>query len=165
MLLKSRFSQPTCRCQYCEKVPQMNSTPPLVWLEGRNCVLFGVAAFSTFYVIVVWMLICDGLRRNGGIRRWLHLLLVQYGIVGLRVYFCRITEKWFAHLGQCFSMPGWRHSPLRQFTCYPLRLICNAGAFVIGFPCWRYFTIRCIGNVEFSLGKAKVTGIYMMMGA
>lgn len=32
----------------------MNSKP-LVWLEGVSSVVFGVAAFSIFYVIVVWM--------------------------------------------------------------------------------------------------------------
>ncbi len=36
------------------ELPQMNSKP-LVWLEGVSSVLFGVAAFSTLYVIVVWM--------------------------------------------------------------------------------------------------------------
>lgn len=32
----------------------MNSKP-LAWLEGVASIIFGVAAFYTFYVIVVWM--------------------------------------------------------------------------------------------------------------
>ncbi len=39
-------------------------------------------------------------------------------------------------------------------------------AFVIGFPLLEVFTIGCIGNVGiFPKSKAKVTSIYMMMGA
>ncbi|MDO1831530.1 MFS transporter, partial [Escherichia coli] len=34
---------------------QQMKSKPLVWLEGVSSVLFGVAAFSIFYVIVVWM--------------------------------------------------------------------------------------------------------------
>ncbi len=49
------FPSQLVTCQYCEKLPQMNSTSPR--LAGRRSFRFvGVAAFSTFYVIVVWML-------------------------------------------------------------------------------------------------------------
>ncbi|WP_213032861.1 hypothetical protein, partial [Acinetobacter baumannii] len=54
MLLKSRFPSQLVDASIAKELPQMNSTP-LVWLEGVASVLFGVAAFSTFYVIVVWM--------------------------------------------------------------------------------------------------------------
>ncbi len=54
MLLKSKFPSQLVDASVANELPQMNSKP-LVWLEGVSSVLFGVAAFSTFYVIVVWM--------------------------------------------------------------------------------------------------------------
>ncbi|PHM95554.1 MFS transporter, partial [Salmonella enterica subsp. enterica serovar Typhimurium] len=54
MLLKSRFPSQLVHDSITKELTQMNSTP-LVWLEGVASVLFRVAAFSTIYVIVVWM--------------------------------------------------------------------------------------------------------------
>lgn len=54
MLLKSKFPSQRVDAGVAGELPQMNSKP-LVWLEGVSSVVFGVAAFSTFYVIMVWM--------------------------------------------------------------------------------------------------------------
>ncbi|MGS9149924.1 MFS transporter, partial [Salmonella enterica subsp. enterica serovar Infantis] len=54
MLLKSRCPSQLVDASIAKELPQMNRSP-LVWLEGVASVLLGVAAFSTFYVIGVWM--------------------------------------------------------------------------------------------------------------
>ncbi len=100
MLLKSKFPSQLVDASVANELPQMNSKP-LVWLEGVSSVLFGVAAFSTFYVIVVWMpkyaMAFAGMSEAEALKN--HLLL-QYGLVGLCLYFCRTTEKnGPAHLG------------------------------------------------------------------
>ena len=132
MLLKSKFPSQLVDASVTNELPQMNSKP-LVWLEGVSSVLFGVAAFSTFYVIVVWMpkyaMAFAGMSEAEAKN---HLLL-QYGLVGLCLYFCRTTEK--------MVRPIWANvfnSALATITAaiiylYPSPLVCNAGAFVIGF--------------------------------
>ncbi len=116
----------------------MNSTP-LVWLEGVASVLFGVAAFSTFYVIVVWMpkyaMAFAGMAESDAEN---HLLL-QYGIVGLRVYFCRIAEKMVRPIWANVFNAGLATITAAAIYLYPSPLICNAGAFVIGFPLLEVF--------------------------
>ncbi len=136
MLLKSRFPSQLVDA-YCERITP-DEQYSLVWLEGVASVLFGVAAFSTFYVIVVWMLsyamAFAGIWRIERASR--KPSLVQYGIVVLRVYFCRIAEKWFALWAneQCRA-----ETLTAQTFTHPSPLICNAGNFVIGFPLLEVF--------------------------
>ncbi len=120
MLLKSRFPSQLVDASIAKELPQMNSSP-LVWLEGVASVLFGVAAFSTFYVIVVWMpkyaMAFAGMAESDALKT------ISYYSMGSLVcvfIFAALLKKWFALSGPMFSMPGWRHSPLRQFTCIPL---------------------------------------------
>lgn len=114
------------------ELPQMNSKP-LVWLEGVSSVLFGVAAFSTFYVIVVWMpkyaMAFAGMSEAEALKPSLITVWVRWSVS----LFCRTAEK--------MVRPIWANvfnSALATITAaiiylYPSPLVCNAGAFVIGF--------------------------------
>ncbi|XNM51646.1 MFS transporter [Escherichia coli] len=132
MLLKSKFPSQLVDASVANELPQMNSKP-LVWLEGVSSVLFGVAAFSTFYVIVVWM--PKYAMAFFGMSEAEALKTISYYSIGSLVclYFCRTTEK---------NGPSiWANvfnSALATITAaiiylYPSPLVCNAGAFVIGF--------------------------------
>ncbi len=100
MLLKSKFPSQLVDASVANELPQMNSKP-LVWLEGVSSVLFGVAAFSTFYVIVVWM--PKYAMAFAGMSEAEALKTISYYSMGSLVcvfIFCRTTEKnGPAHLG------------------------------------------------------------------
>lgn len=129
MLLKSKFPSQLVDASVANELPQMNSKP-LVWLEGVSSVLFGVAAFSTFYVIVVWM--PKYAMAFAGMSEAEALKTISYYIIYL----------------------------------YPSPLVCNAGAFVIGFSAAGGILQLGVSVMSefFPKSKAKVTSIYMMMG-
>ena len=144
MLLKSKFPSQLVDASVANELPQMNSKP-LVWLEGVSSVLFGVAAFSTFYVIVVWM--PKYAMAFAGMSEAEALKTISYYSMGSLV--CVFI---FAALLKKMVRPIWANvfnSALATITAaiiylYPSPLVCNAGAF--------------------PKSKAKVTSIYMMMG-
>lgn len=145
---------------------QMNSKP-LVWLEGVLLVLFGVAAFLTFYVIVVWML--KYAMAFAGMLEAEALKTIFYYSMGLLV--CVFI---FAALLKKMVWPIWANVfnfALATITAaiiylYFFLLVCNAGAFVIGFlAAGGILQLGVLVMLEFFLkSKAKVTSIYMMMG-
>lgn len=103
MLLKSRFPSQLVDASIAKELPQMNSTP-LVWLEGVASVLFGVAAFSTFYVIVVWMpkyaMAFAGMAESDALKT------ISYYSMGSLVcvfIFAALLKNGSPHLGQCFQ--------------------------------------------------------------
>lgn len=167
MLLKSRFPSQLVDASIAKELPQMNSTP-LVWLEGVASVLFGVAAFSTFYVIVVWMpkyaMAFAGMAESDALKT------ISYYSMGSLVcvfIFAAFAEKnGSPHSGPMFSMPGWRLLTAAAIYLYPSPLICNAGAFVIGFSAAGGILQLGVSVMSefFPKSKAKVTSIYMMMG-
>ena len=133
MLLKSKFPSQLVDASVANELPQMNSKP-LVWLEGVSSVLFGVAAFSTFYVIVVWM--PKYAMAFAGMSEAEALKTISYYSMGSLV--CVFI---FAALLKKMVRPIWANvfnSALATITAaiiylYPSPLVCNAGAFVIGF--------------------------------
>ncbi len=70
----------------------------------------------------------------------------------LRVYFCRITEKMVLRpiWANVFQYGLATLTAAAAIYLYPSPLICNAGAFVIGFSAaGGILQCRCIGNVRF----------------
>ena len=140
---------------------------PLVWLEGVSSVLFGVAAFSTFYVIVVWM--PKYAMAFAGMSEAEALKTISYYSMGSLV--CVFI---FAALLKKMVRPIWANvfnSALATITAaiiylYPSPLVCNAGAFVIGFSAAGGILQLGVSVMSefFPKSKAKVTSIYMMMG-
>ncbi len=113
------FSQPTCRCQYCERITPDEQYSPR--LAGRS--------FRFIWRRRVLNLLCDWVwmpkyaMAFAGMAESDALKTISYYSMGSLVcvfIFAALLKKWFALSGPMFSMPGWRHSPLRQFTCIPL---------------------------------------------
>lgn len=166
MLLKSKFPSQLVDASVTNELPQMNSKP-LVWLEGVSSVLFGVAAFSTFYVIVVWM--PKYAMAFAGMSEAEALKTISYYSMGSLV--CVFI---FAALLKKMVRPIWANvfnSALATITAaiiylYPSPLVCNAGAFVIGFSAAGGILQLGVSVMSefFPKSKAKVTSIYMMMG-
>ncbi|HAH9685597.1 MFS transporter [Escherichia coli] len=166
MLLKSKFPSQLVDASVANELPQMNSKP-LVWLEGVSSVLFGVAAFSTFYVIVVWM--PKYAMAFAGMSEAEALKTISYYSMGSLV--CVFI---FAALLKKMVRPIWANvfnSALATITAaiiylYPSPLVCNAGAFVIGFSAAGGILQLGVSVMSefFPKSKAKVTSIYMMMG-
>ncbi|EFQ3852455.1 MFS transporter [Escherichia coli] len=133
MLLKSKFPSQLVDASVANELPQMNSKP-LVWLEGVSSVLFGVAAFSTFYVIVVWM--PKYAMAFAGMSEAEALKTISYYSMGSLVcvfIFAALLKKMVRPIG--FSAAG--------------------GILQLGVSVMSEF---------FPKSKAKVTSIYMMMG-
>lgn len=149
MLLKSKFPSQLVDASVANELPQMNSKP-LVWLEGVSSVLFGVAAFSTFYVIVVWM--PKYAMAFAGMSEAEALKTISYYSMGSLV--CVFI---FAALLKKMVRPIWANvfnSALATITAaiiylYPSPLVCNAGAFVIGFSAaGGILQLGCFGHVR-----------------
>lgn len=108
MLLRSKFPGQLVDASVAKELPQMNSKP-LVWLEGVASVMFGVAAFSTFYVIVVWM--PKYAMAFAGMEEADALKTITYYSTGSLVcvfIFAALLKKWFAPSGLMSLMPDWR---------------------------------------------------------
>ncbi|APG18686.1 MFS transporter [Kosakonia radicincitans DSM 16656] len=166
MLLKSRFPGQQVDASVAKALPQMNSKP-LPWLEGIASVLFGVAAFSTFYVIVVWMpkyaMAFAGMAEADALKT-----ISYYSMGSLLCVFI------FAALLKTKVRPVWANvfnAGLAAITAaviylFPSPLVCNAGAFVIGFSAAGGILQLGVSVMSefFPKSKAKVTSVYMMMG-
>lgn len=148
MLLKSKFPSQLVDASVANELPQMNSKP-LVWLEGVSSVLFGVAAFSTFYVIVVWM--PKYAMAFAGMSEAEALKTISYYSMGSLV--CVFI---FAALLKMVR-PIWANvfnSALATITAaiiylYPSPLVCNLKRLCYRFlSSWRHFTARCFGHVR-----------------
>lgn len=166
MLLKSRFPSQLVDAGVAKDLPQMNSKP-LVWLEGVASVMFGVAAFSTFYVIVVWM--PKYAMAFAGMTEADALKTISYYSMGSLV--CVFI---FAALLKRLVRPIWANvfnAGLATITAaviylYPSPLVCNAGSFLIGFSAAGGILQLGVSVMSefFPKSKAKVTSVYMMMG-
>lgn len=166
MLLRSKFPGQLVDASVAKELPQMNSKP-LVWLEGVASVLFGVAAFSTFYVIVVWMpkyaMAFAGMAEADALKT-----ITWYSMGSLVCVFI------FAALLKKMVRPIWANvfnAGLATITAaviylYPSPLVCNVGAFVIGFSAAGGILQLGVSVMSefFPKSKAKVTSVYMMMG-
>lgn len=166
LLLKSRFPGQQVDASIAKALPQMNSKP-LPWLEGVASVLFGVAAFSTFYVIVVWMpkyaMAFAGMVEADALKT-----ISYYSLGSLLCVFI------FAALLKTKVRPIWANvfnAGLATITAaviylFPSPLVCNAGAFVIGFSAAGGILQLGVSVMSefFPKSKAKVTSVYMMMG-
>ena len=145
----------------------LKSKFPSQLVEGVSSVLFGVAAFSTFYVIVVWM--PKYAMAFAGMSEAEALKTISYYSMGSLV--CVFI---FAALLKKMVRPIWANvfnSALATITAaiiylYPSPLVCNAGAFVIGFSAAGGILQLGVSVMSefFPKSKAKVTSIYMMMG-
>lgn len=113
MLLKSRFPSQMVDAGIAKELPQMNSKP-LVWLEGVASVMFGVAAFSTFYVIVVWMpkyaMAFAGMAEADALKTISYYSMGSLVCVFILLY---CSRKWFDPFGRMCLTPGWQPSPQR----------------------------------------------------
>ncbi|NDO83666.1 MFS transporter [Citrobacter sp. NCU1] len=166
LLLRSKFPSQLVDKTIAKELPQMHSKP-LVWLEGVASVLFGVAAFSTFYVIMVWMpkyaMAFAGMAEADAVKT-----ITYYSMGSLVCVFI------FAALLKKMVRPIWANvfnAGLATITAailylYPSPLVCNAGAFIIGFSAAGGILQLGVSVMSefFPKSKAKVTSVYMMMG-
>ncbi|PWC09989.1 MFS transporter [Brenneria roseae subsp. americana] len=166
LVIKSKFPSQTVDADIARELPQMSSKP-LAWLEGVASVVFGVAAFSTFYVIVVWM--PKYAMAFAGMEEAEALQTISYYSLGSLV--CVFL---FAFLLKSMVRPVWANvfnTGLSVITAaiiylYPSPLVCNVGAFVIGFSAAGGILQLGVSVMSefFPKSKAKVTSVYMMMG-
>ncbi|PWC16985.1 MFS transporter [Brenneria roseae subsp. roseae] len=166
LVIKSKFPSQTVDADIAKELPQMSSKP-LAWLEGVASVVFGVAAFSTFYVIVVWM--PKYAMAFAGMEEAEALQTISYYSLGSLV--CVFL---FAFLLKSMVRPVWANvfnTGLSVITAaiiylYPSPLVCNVGAFVIGFSAAGGILQLGVSVMSefFPKSKAKVTSVYMMMG-
>ncbi len=166
LLLRSTFPSQLVDATIAKELPQMNSKP-LAWLEGVASIIFGVAAFSTFYVIVVWM--PKYAMAFAGMAEADALKTISYYSMGSLV--CVFI---FALLLKSMVRPVWANvfnTGVSVITAtiiylYPSPLVCNVGAFVIGFSAAGGILQLGVSVMSefFPKSKAKVTSVYMMMG-
>lgn len=166
MLLKSRFPNQMVDAGLAKDLPQMNSKP-LVWLEGVASVLFGVAAFSTFYVIVVWMpkyaMAFAGMAETDALKT------ISYYSMGSLVcvfIFAALLKKMVRPIWANVFNAGLASITAAVIYLYPSPLVCNAGSFLIGFSAAGGILQLGVSVMSefFPKSKAKVTSVYMMMG-
>lgn len=166
MLLKSKFPGQQVDASVAKELPQMNSKP-LPWLEGVASVLFGVAAFSTFYVIVVWM--PKYAMAFAGMAEADALKTISYYSLGSLVcvfLFAMLLKKMIRPIWANVFNAGLATITAAVIYLHPSPLVCNAGAFVIGFSAAGGILQLGVSVMSefFPKSKAKVTSIYMMMG-
>lgn len=133
MLLRSRFPSQMVDAGIAKELPQMNSKP-LVWLEGVASVMFGVAAFSTFYVIVVWM--PKYAMAFAGMAEADALKTISYYSMGSLVcvfIFAALLKKMVRPIWANVFNAGLATVTAAIIYLYPSPLVCNAGSFLIGF--------------------------------
>ena len=166
MLLGSRFPSQVVDASIAKELPSMKSKP-LAWLEGVSSVVFGVAAFSTFYIIVVWMpryaMAFAGMAEAEAVKT------VSYYSVGSLV--CVFVFAW---LLKSRMRPVWANvlnsalAVLAGLVIYffPSPLVCKLGAFAIGFSAAGGILQLGVAVMSefFPKSKAKVTSVYMMAG-
>ncbi|POT26522.1 MFS transporter [Citrobacter freundii] len=166
MLLKSRFPSQMVDAGIAKELPQMNSKP-LVWLEGMASVMFGVAAFSTFYVIVVWMpkyaMAFAGMAETDALKT------ISYYSMGSLVcvfIFAALLKKLVRPIWANVFNAGLATITAAVIYLYPSPLVCNVGSFLIGFSAAGGILQLGVSVMSefFPRSKAKVTSIYMMMG-
>ncbi|MEG3589567.1 MFS transporter [Citrobacter youngae] len=166
MLLKSRFPSQMVDAGLAKDLPQMNSKP-LLWLEGVASVLFGVAAFSTFYVIVVWMpkyaMAFAGMAETDALKT------ISYYSMGSLVcvfIFAALLKKMVRPIWANVFNAGLASITAAVIYLYPSPLVCNAGSFLIGFSAAGGILQLGVSVMSefFPKSKAKVTSVYMMMG-
>ncbi|MGI3449556.1 MFS transporter [Citrobacter arsenatis] len=166
MLLKSRFPSQMVDAGIAKELPQMNSKP-LVWLEGMASVMFGVAAFSTFYVIVVWM--PKYAMAFAGMAEADALKTISYYSMGSLVcvfIFAALLKKLVRPIWANVFNAGLATITAAVIYLYPSPLVCNVGSFLIGFSAAGGILQLGVSVMSefFPKSKAKVTSIYMMMG-
>lgn len=166
MLLKSRFPSQVVDAGVAKDLPQMNSKP-LVWLEGVASVMFGVAAFSTFYVIVVWM--PKYAMAFAGMAEADALKTISYYSMGSPVcvfIFAALLKKLVRPIWANVFNAGLATITAAVIYLYPSPLVCNAGSFLIGFSAAGGILQLGVSVMSefFPKSKAKVTSVYMMMG-
>lgn len=166
LVLKCRFPSQAVDAAVLKDLPQMRQQPSY-WGEGLMAVIFGVAAFSTFYVIAVWM--PRYAMAFGGMSESESLTTISYYSIGSLV--CVFA---FAYLLKSKVRPVWAMVLNSLIAClaslvlflYPTPLICKAGAFLIGFSAAGGILQLGVAVMAefFPKSKAKVTSVYMMMG-
>ncbi|QMD24978.1 MFS transporter [Citrobacter freundii] len=166
MLLKSRFPSQVVDAGVAKDLPQMNGKP-LVWLEGVASVMFGVAAFSTFYVIVVWM--PKYAMAFAGMAEADALKTISYYSMGSLVcvfIFAALLKKLVRPIWANVFNAGLATITAAVIYLYPSPLVCNAGSFLIGFSAAGGILQLGVSVMSefFPKSKAKVTSVYMMMG-
>jgi len=165
-LAKSQFPSQTVDQNVAKALPAMNSTP-MAWLDGAASVIFGVAAFSTFYVVVVWM--PKYAMAFGGMSEVDSLKTISYYSIG-----SLLCVFLFALLLKRLVRPVWANvfnSGLAVVAgvviyLFPSSLVCNVGAFIIGFSAAGGILQLGVAVMAefFPKSKARVTSVYMMMG-
>lgn len=166
MLLRSRFPSQMVDAGIAKELPQMNSKP-LVWLEGVASVMFGVAAFSTFYVIVVWMpkyaMAFAGMAEADALKT---ISYYSMGSLACVFIFAALLKKMVRPIWANVFNAGLATVTAAIIYLYPSPLVCNAGSFLIGFSAAGGILQLGVSVMSefFPRSKAKVTSIYMMMG-
>ena len=132
-IIKCRFPGTSGSGAAGADVPQMRAKPKMM-LEGLVAVVFGVCAFSTFYVVAVWM--PRYAAAFGGMTEAESLTTISYYSIGSLV--CVFA---FAYLLKSKVRSVWAMTLNGLIACvasavlylYPSPFVCTAGAFLIGF--------------------------------
>lgn len=165
-IIKCRFPGTSGSGAAGADVPQMRAKPKMM-LEGLVAVVFGVCAFSTFYVVAVWM--PRYAAAFGGMTEAESLTTISYYSIGSLV--CVFA---FAYLLKSKVRSVWAMTLNGLIACvasavlylYPSPFVCTAGAFLIGFSAAGGILQLGVAVMAefFPDSKAKVTSVYMMMG-
>lgn len=165
-IIKCRFPGTGSAGTASADVPQMKSTPSML-VEGLVAVVFGVACFSTFYVVAVRM--PRYAAAFGGMTESESLTTISYYSIGSLV--CVLA---FAYLLKSKVRAVWAMVLNGLIACgasamlylWPSPLVCAAGAFLIGFSAAGGILQLGVAVLAefFPNSKAKVTSVYMMMG-
>lgn len=137
-IIKCRFPGTSGSGAAGADVPQMRAKPKMM-LEGLVAVVFGVCAFSTFYVVAVWM------------PRYAFAYLLK----------SKVRSVWAMTLNGLIACVA-----SAVLYLYPSPFVCTAGAFLIGFSAAGGILQLGVAVMAefFPDSKAKVTSVYMMMG-
>lgn len=166
IILVCRFPSQVSDGKAAGELPVMK-TKPLIWLEGVSSVIFGVGAFSTFYVIVTWM--PKYAVAFGGMTEAESLITISYYSLGSLV--CVFL---FAFLLKSMLRPVWANVLNASIAViaglmiyfFPSSLVCKLGSFAIGFSAAGGILQLGVAVMAefFPKSKAMVTSIYMMAG-
>lgn len=141
---------------------------PAVFIDGALVILFGYAIYSTFHIALIWL--PKFAEQVAGMPEVLALQTISYYSVGSLI--CVFLLGWLVSrfLRPVFVLtvfPAIAASAALMIYIHPSAIVCNVGAFVIGFTAAGGILQLGLSvlNELFSKNKANMTGVYMLFGS
>lgn len=150
-----------------KELPVMKKKP-IVFIDGALVILFGYAIYSTFHIALIWLPKFS--QQVVGMSEVLALQTVSYYSIGSLVCVFLLGLLVSKFLRPVFVMtifPAIAASAALVIYNYPSAIVCNVGAFVIGFTAAGGILQLGLSvlNELFSKNKANMTGVYMLFGS